>query len=205
MNNSNRSKVQGTGHYHRLSNNLFGNQSNGDSTPQEIDITVEENLTDSSKTLQYIDPCEATPITVCRQTKDGDFMFDSLENQESIGSIIGSKDNLEIDASGFMSALQSAIHHFEKPVVLLKDMKHSVGKSRAANNQSPSLSNFTTTNSLNGREEVMDSNSLKKQYNELLAKYNNLKMSSKMLIKDYAILRSQFEEVNAVIYITQYR
>eukprot|EP00826_Nyctotherus_ovalis_P015675 TRINITY_DN14476_c0_g1_i11.p1 TRINITY_DN14476_c0_g1~~TRINITY_DN14476_c0_g1_i11.p1 ORF type:complete len:228 (+),score=53.94 TRINITY_DN14476_c0_g1_i11:197-880(+) len=193
-------KTQSTAHLRRLTNNLFGNQSKGDAMPQEIESPLEDRLNESPTTVKYSrSSAEATPITVCRQAVEENFMFDSLDNQENAIAISSSKEGLEQEeerGTEFMQALQSAIYHFEKPVVVLREAKTAANKSRAGNGQSPTLSNFTTSNSFNERDEIADS--LKKLYNELLERYNSLKASSKTLIKDYAILRSQFEEVNAV-------
>lgn len=193
-------KTQSAAHLRRPTNNLFGNQSKGDAMPQEIESPLEDRLNESPTTVKY-SRCspEATPITVCRQTVEENFMFDSLDNQDNAIAVSSSKEEPEQEeerGTEFMQALQSAIWHFERPVVVLKEARTGTGKSRAGNGQSPTLSNFTTSNSFNERDDTVDS--LKKLYNELLGRYNSLKASSKTLVKDYAILRSQFEEVNAV-------
>jgi hypothetical protein len=184
-------------HLRRPSNNLFGNKSRGDATPQEIDSPIEEKLNESPNPIKCLrSSSEATPITVCKQITEENFMFDSLDNQEDYPVITNGGEEKGGLESEFMRALQSAIHHFEKPMMVPREVKSSMNKSRAGNGQSPTLSNFTTSNSFNEREDSTEA--LKKQYNELLTKYNSLKTSSKTLIKDFAILRSQYEEVNAV-------
>jgi len=192
-------KSKGSIYLRRPSNNLFGNKSKGDATPQEIDSPIEEKLNESPNVAKCLhSSSEATPITVCKQSVEENFMFDSLDNQLHDAPVANTEEKTELEDVGaeFMKALQSAIYHFEKPVMIPKEVKSSMNKSRPGNGQSPTLSNFTTSNSFNEREDSIES--LRKQYNEILAKYNCLKVSSKTLIKDFAILRSQYEEVNAV-------
>ncbi len=124
----------------------------------------------------------------------------------------------------FMNALQTAISHFEKeslataPAAVSKEKKAAEVKKPPnasgldRHKQSPSSSynssNTTTANSIGGGEPLLlkqheevsstEHDTLKRQYNTLSAKYNELKMSNKSLMNDYAVLRSQYEEIKAV-------
>jgi len=111
-------------------------------------------------------------------------------------------------SDNFMNVIQTAITHFEKaPFTVANSRKPDVKKGLDLRKQSPSVSynssNTTTANSMGEPANSIGSKNddyelLKKQHNALLAKYNELKSSNKGLMNDYAVLRSQLEEMKAV-------
>jgi hypothetical protein len=137
---------------------------------------------------------EATPITIC--AAEDEFMVDSLNvpgaTHPSITQEFCNKENKlnsiaeEITETNFMSALQTAINHFEDANTLDKKYKQS--------------SSFSNSNIfINERRENTSNDSIRRQYNSLLIKYNELKEHNKKLMSDYASLRSDFEETKAVL------
>ena len=124
----------------------------------------------------------------------------------------------------FMQALQAAIVHFEeegapsrgahnnrgkvlKPKASKQERPGKQSQTAAGSKGSPSSSynssNATTANSAGeskkeGDDPAAEHASLRKEYNTLWAKYNELKTTNKTLMNDYAALRSQLEEMKAV-------
>jgi len=153
-------------------------------TRQEI---KEENVVDSpeEKNRRVSFTPEATPVTI--YAAEDEFMVDSLNvpgvTHPSVTQESRNKERKlnsiaeEITDNNFMNALQTAINHFEDTNTL--DKKHK---------QSPSFSNENTSNE-----------AIRRQYNSLLIKYNELKDHNKKLMSDYASLRSEFEEAKAVL------
>ena len=113
----------------------------------------------------------------------------------------------------FMNVLQTAISHFEKETQPQKDTKsnkevkklmvHHMPAHKHSPTSSYNSSNTTTANSTgepkNEEESGADVHNIKREYSTLMVKYNELKASNKGLMNDYAVLRSQFEEMKAVI------
>ena len=200
---------------------------------------VEERPADSPEGVRRSSLAgEGTPITICPRILEDNFMLDSLNDQRNMASQPPTdtkehrvqqkvdtkhkeeKENEDFDLaeekgdSGdsnlFMSALQTAISHFEKDVAAPKEKKAEPKKSTLGDRhkQSPTSSynssNTTAANSIGEplalrHEDIMaEHDSLKRQYNTLMAKYNELKAGNKGLMNDYAVLRSQFEESKAV-------
>lgn len=136
---------------------------------------------------------EATPATIC--AAEDEFMVDSLNAPGPRTSVLQESRNKEnrlkvIEEEpvegNFMNALQSAIEHFED------------GNGGAKQKPSSSFSNTVTSTSEHREDsfgEVM-----KRQYNSLLLKYNELKTDNKKLMTSYAALRSDYEEVKAVLF-----
>ncbi len=154
---------------------------------------------------------------------EDDFMLDSLNDQKAhqqIGKdndVASTKEAPRDSESNFMSALQDAISHFEGPFSLVTShytaplastIKRQDGtKKRTAHKESPSFSyNSSSATAANSTGEVRrpegelqtENESLKHEYNALMARYCELKSSNKVLMNDYAVLRSQLEELKAV-------
>lgn len=144
---------------------------------------------------------EATPVNICTSIIEDDFMLDSLNEQQniprhtfSVTQNVESKKELQTGESGttFMNALETAINHFEKK---------NPQETKKISKRSPSFSystNITTGNSVN--DSSAEYEVLRNQYTLLLNKYNELQLSNKQLMNDYAVLRSQLEEVKAVMF-----
>lgn len=208
-----RAKLASSSFAYRGSNKLFNPAAN---LPQEIESIspiLEENQVESPERFNRrssLGP-EATPMMICSHVMDDEFMVDSLNTQGNTIERItveqnpGNKENEHLNTIGeesviegnFMNALQTAISHFEDSNVGPKEK----------NKQMTDLSNITTNNSMVEKceEYALENETLKKQYNTLLAKYNEMKTSNKKLMSDYAILRSQLEESKAVKYFIKNR
>jgi len=112
----------------------------------------------------------------------------------------------------FMGALQNAIAHFEfeannnkKPASKNKQNNSSQNDQKQTTLSSYNSSNTTTANSAGDQkkdteETITEQELLKKEYNTLLIKYNELKVNNKNLMNDYASLRSQLEELKSVLF-----
>jgi hypothetical protein len=139
-------------------------------------------------------PSEATPTNICTNLFEEDFMLDSLNDQQNLlhqGSFeIKAKEKNATDTNQtFMNVLETAIDHFEKDNEQKKAAKRSPNFS---------YSNATTGNSVNDKRTDPEYELLKDQYNLLLNKYSDLQLNNKQLMNDYAVLRSQYEEIKAV-------
>eukprot|EP00826_Nyctotherus_ovalis_P009183 TRINITY_DN12415_c0_g2_i1.p1 TRINITY_DN12415_c0_g2~~TRINITY_DN12415_c0_g2_i1.p1 ORF type:complete len:177 (+),score=40.17 TRINITY_DN12415_c0_g2_i1:146-676(+) len=165
----------------KVSERVFSS-TRGKSTPQELSPIA--FTPDASPKEDK--PGEATPVNLCSSILEEDFMLDSLNDQQNFGV----KGREESANKEFMNVLETAIGHFEKDAETKKAKRFP----------SFSYSNATTGNSLNDKRAEFNTEHevLKDQYNLLLNKYNDLQLNNKQLMNDYAILRSQYEEVKAV-------
>jgi len=171
------------------SKQVFPIQSKTKNKPREL-----SPINFTPETYKKSKPSEATPTNICSNFFEEDFMLDSLNDQQNFvsrGSFgIKAKDkNTDNTDKTFMNALETAIDHFEKD-----------GEQKKATKRSPSFSysNATTGNSVNDKRIDPEYELLKDQYNLLLNKYNDLQLNNKQLMNDYAVLRSQYEEIKAV-------
>eukprot|EP00826_Nyctotherus_ovalis_P008278 TRINITY_DN12139_c0_g2_i10.p1 TRINITY_DN12139_c0_g2~~TRINITY_DN12139_c0_g2_i10.p1 ORF type:complete len:191 (+),score=52.88 TRINITY_DN12139_c0_g2_i10:270-842(+) len=136
---------------------------------------------------------EATPATIC--AVEDEFMVDSLNVPGPRTSVVQESRNKENKLNviveeavegNFMNALQTAIEHFEDSNVCVK--------------QKPSSSFSNTVTSTSEHRDDSFGEVIKRQYNSLLIKYNELKTDNKKLMTSYAALRSEYEEVKAVFF-----
>lgn len=130
------------------------------------------------------------------------FVRDSLNDQKKRISVVHNstfnelKLQIEQDQS-FMKAMQTAINHFEKNAneELQKDSKKSTNFSRSIFNNT----NTTNTSGEHKKDNTLpESENIKREYTTLLIKYNELKAKNKALMNDYAVIRSQVEELKSV-------
>ena len=196
-----RSKLYNSLCAHRPATNLIG-INNEDITPQEIELDNEDTNTFYQELSHNSNiDSEAIPMTICPQSAEEAFMVDSLNDQGNIidyekkyqkeDDRLNSIAEESVDDSNFIDALQHAINHFEDANTNLKERNYRNKR------QSPASTNITTSNSVS--EEFMNENEIiKKLYNTLAVKYNEIKETNKRLMGDCAILRSQLEEEKAV-------
>ena len=191
----------------------FNLKNGADINPNESKINPESGIKkfDYDESSNPLPISEATPGSICTNNLEDNFMLDSLNDQHIIvqkttitnkTKDIANKNELNNDKklkeSNFMNVLETAINHFEKDNST-EDKKEGIYFKR-----SPSFSynnsNITTTNSTGEKhdETSVEYESLKIQYKFLLNKYNNLQTNNKQLMNNYAVLRSQFQEVKAV-------
>ena len=146
---------------------------------------------------------EATPISILLNNIENNFMLDSLNDQVKYNSRTEIETKIkEIESYNikpelntkkhcneiyFMKTLENAINHFEKSTMIQLNTNYN-------------YINTVTTNSTGERHEdgILEYELLKNQYNLLLNKYNELQLTNKQLMNDYAVIRSNYEELKVV-------
>ena len=167
-------------------------------------------------------PVNIYPLQESKRTLEDNFMLDSLNDQKNADLQVHSESKIQNPAApttrlltpaeqerqivserSFMNALQNAIEHFGQKSESKSQVKRRVTNQKESPISAYNSSSATAANSVGEqRKEFTDLLSenelLKREYNALLAKYSELKGSNKNLMNDYAVLRSQLEEMKAV-------
>lgn len=123
--------------------------------------------------------------------QENNFLIDSLNERKSIiPERNHNQENIKCKTVGvnkentFLNALQTAIRHFEKENNINQNKRQLQQKDKKYN---------VISDKLRG-----DFSKIKKDYCSLQLKYSELKIKNKVLMNDYANLRSQIEEMKAV-------
>ncbi len=190
----------------------------GPSQPDRKPSVLEDNfMLDSLNDQKTVEPRfrksqESVAAAVGEKEMEKDTMMRRIENEREKEE---APEMLRL-ASGagcnFMSALQTAIAHFEtsgavpakeSSVMLIGGKKRSPAHNiKESPGSSYNGSSATAANSMGEvrrtPETAAEGEALKKEYNALMAKYCELKSSNKKLMNDYAVLRSRLEEAKSV-------